>query len=211
VVGDDPVDEGLVTNLNRPGGNVTGVSFFSGPLNPKRLELLHELVPGPSAIAIMFDPNAPNAEARLRDIETGARMLGRDILVVKVGTETGINAAFTTMVNAGARALFVAASPFLASRRRLIVALAAHHALPASYDARESVEAGGLMTYSASRTDAFRRGGIYVGRILNGEKPGDMAVELPTKYELVINLATAKAMNLEIPPKLLSLADEVIE
>jgi putative ABC transport system substrate-binding protein len=211
VSGDDPVDQGLVTNLSRPGGNLTGVAFINGPLNPKRLELLHELVPKPSTIAILFDPNSPTPDARLRDIEAGARMLGRDILIMKAGTENEINAAFVTIAQARAGALFVAASQSFPVRRRQITALAGRHGLPASYPSREFVEIGGLMSYGASAADAYRRGGNYVGRILKGEKPGDLPVELPTKYELVINIATAKALGLDIPSKLLTLADEIIE
>jgi putative tryptophan/tyrosine transport system substrate-binding protein len=211
VSGDDPVAAGLVTSLNRPGGNVTGVSFTTTPLNPKRLELLHELVPKPAVIALLWDSNTRDSERQLRDVETAARALGRQILIVKAGSESEFDAAFATMVQAGAGALFVGAGAFYTSRRRQLVALAGHHALPASYPLREFVVAGGLMSYGASDTDAYRRGGLYVGRILNGAKPGDLPVELPTRYELVFNLATAKALRLDIPAKLLALADEVIE
>jgi putative tryptophan/tyrosine transport system substrate-binding protein len=212
VSGDDPIDQGLITTLSRPGGNITGVSFLTSPLNPKRLELLHELVPKSAVIAILLDPTLVNLDAALRDIEAAARMLGRDTLILKPDTEAEIIAAFASIVRqARAHALFVGTGPFLTSLRRLIAALAARHALPGSYGSREFVELGGLMSYGASPTDAYRRGGIYVGRILKGEKPGDLPVELPTKYEFVINLATAKALALDIPPKLLALADEVIE
>jgi ABC-type uncharacterized transport system substrate-binding protein len=211
VSGDDPGDGGLITNLSRPGANLTGVSFLNGPLNPKRLQLLHELVPKPSTIAVIFDPNSPTPDVRLRDIEAGARMLGRDILIVKAGTENELNAAFVTIAQAGAGALFVAASQSFIGRRRQITALALRHGLPASYPSREFAEIGGLMSYGASPIDAYRRGGIYVSRILKGEKPGDLPVELPTKYELVINIATAKALGLTIPETLLATADEVIQ
>jgi putative ABC transport system substrate-binding protein len=211
ISGDDPIDQGLITTLNRPGGNVTGVSFLTSPLNPKRLELLHELVPKSAVIAILLDRTV-NPDAVLRDIEAAARMLGRDTLVLKPETEAEINAAFASMVGPGrAQALFVGTGPFLTSLRRQIAALASRHALPGSYGSREFVELGGLMSYGASPTDAYRRGGIYVGRILKGERPGDLPVELPTKYELVINLATAKALGLDIPPKLIAIVDEVIE
>jgi putative ABC transport system substrate-binding protein len=211
VSGDDPIDQGLVTTLNRPGGNVTGVSFLTSPLNPKRLELLHELVPKSAVIAILLDATV-NPDAVLRDIEAAARSLGRDTLILKPETEAEIDAAFTSIVRqARAHALFVGTGPFLTSLRRQITAFAARHALAGSYGSREFVEMGGLMSYGASPTDAYRRGGIYVGRILKGEKPGDLPVELPTKYELVVNLATAKALGLDIPPKLIALADEVIE
>ena len=211
VSGGDPVEDGLVTSLNRPGGNVTGVSYTSVPLNPKRLELLHELVPKPAVIAVLLDTNGPTLETQLRDIEAAARALGRQILIVKAGTESEIDAAFATIVQAGATALFVGTTAFYVSRRRQLVALAARRALPASNSNREYVVAGGLMSYGASDTDAYRRGGLYVGRILKGEKPGEMPVELPSKYELVINFATAKALGLALPHSLLSRADELIE
>jgi putative ABC transport system substrate-binding protein len=211
VSGSDPVEAGLVTSLNRPGGNATGVSFTSTPLNPKRLELLHELVPKPALIAVLMDPNNRGSEDPLGDVEAAARALGRQVLIVKAGTESEIDAAFATIVRAGAGALFVGTGAFYNSRRRQLAVLAARHALPASSSLREFVVAGGLMSYGASNTDAYRRGGLYVGRILKGAKPGEMPVELPTRYELVFNLATAKALRLEIPAKLLALADEVIE
>jgi putative ABC transport system substrate-binding protein len=211
VSGGDPVETGLVSSLARPGGNMTGVSFTTTPLNPKRLELLHELVPQPALIALLWDPNTPNLESQLRAMQEAARSIGRQILVVKAGTESEIDAGFATIVQARAGALMVGAGAFYTSRRRQLVALAAHHALPASYQLREFVVAGGLMSYATSDIDAYRGGGVYVGRILKGEKPGNLPVELPTKYELVINLATAKALKLDIPPKLLALADEVVE
>jgi putative tryptophan/tyrosine transport system substrate-binding protein len=187
------------------------VSFLTSPLNPKRLELLHELVPKSAVIAILLDATV-NPDAVLRDIEAAALMLGRDTLILKPETEAEINAAFASIVRQPrAHALFVGTGPFLTSLRRQIAALAARHALPGSYGSREFVELGGLMSYGASPTDAYRRGGTYVSRILKGEKPGDLPVELPTKYEFVINLATAKALGLDIPPKLIALADEVIE
>ena len=207
----DPVEAGLVTSLSRPSGNVTGVSFTTTPLNPRRLELLHELVPKPAVIALLSDPNTGNFERQLRDLESAARSLGRQVLNVRAGTESEIDAAFETIVQAGVGALFVGSGPFYNSRRRQLAVLAARHALPASSNARAFVEAGGLMSYGASDTDAYRRGGLYVGRILKGEKPGDLPVELPTRYELVFNLATARTLKLDIPPKLLAIADELIE
>jgi ABC-type uncharacterized transport system substrate-binding protein len=211
VSGVDPVEGGLVTSLNRPGGNVTGVSYPSDLVNAKRLELLHELLPKPAVIALLWDPNYRNVEAQLRDMEVAARSLGRQILIVKAGTESEIDTAFATIVQAGAGALLVGGSAFYNSQRRQLDALATRHALPASYAEREAVAAGGLMSYGASDTDAYRRGGLYVGRILKGEKPADLPVELPTRYQLVINLATAKALKLDIPAKLRALADEVLE
>ena len=210
-VGLDPVALGLVASLNRPGGNVTGVSFTAEPLNPKRLELLHELVPKPAVIALLWDPNGRNVEAHLRDMEAAARALGRQIKIVQAGTESEIDAAFATIVQAGAGALFVGSGAFYYSHRRRLAALAVRHALSASFSLREYVVAGGLMSYGTSDTDALRRGGLYVGRILKGEKPGEMPIEMPTKYELVINFATAKALGLALPHSLLSRADELIE
>jgi putative ABC transport system substrate-binding protein len=212
ISGNDPVDDGLVTSLRPRGGNLTGVSFTSNPLEPKRLELLHELVPKPSTMAVLLGPRSSTPiDAKLQEFEAASRMLGRNIIIAKATTETEINAAFASIVQVGAGALFVGSSPFLTAQRRQITALAARYALPASYDSREYVEIGGLMSYGASQTDAYRRGGVYVGRILKGEKPGDLPVELPTRYELVINLAIAKAYGVDIPSKLLALADEVID
>jgi putative ABC transport system substrate-binding protein len=209
ISGADPVEAGLVTSLNRPGGNVTGVSFTASTLNPKRLELLHELVPKPAVIAVLWDPNSRDTETALRQMEAAAGALGRQIQIVKAGAENEFDAAFTSIREAGG--LFVGTGALYNSRRRQIVALAGRHALPASYHLREFVEAGGLMSYGASTADASRRAGLYVGRILKGEKPGDLPVELPTRYELVFNLATAKALRIDIPARLLALADEVIE
>jgi putative ABC transport system substrate-binding protein len=210
--GPDPVEAGFVTSLNRPDGNITGVGMSTAPLNQKRLELLHELIPKPAVIAALIDPvSILQPEANLRAVEAAARALGRQIMILKASTESEIDAGFATIVQAGAGALFVGTGPFYVSQRRLLVALAARHALPASYQLREFVAVGGLMSYAGSDTDAYRRGALYVGRILKGAKPGDLPVDLPTRYELVFNLATAKALRLEIPPKLLALADEVIE
>jgi putative ABC transport system substrate-binding protein len=211
--GSDPVEAGYVNSLTRPGGNVTGVSVIASTLNPRRLELLHELVPKPAVIALLWDPtpDVRNVEAQLRDMEAAARALGRQILIVKAGNESAIDAAFATVIQAGAGALFVGTGPFYNSQRQKLVALAARHALPASYHLRDFVEAGGLMSYSANEADANRRLGVYVGRILKGEKPSDLPVELPTKYELVLNLKTAKALGLTMPPSVLARADEVIE
>jgi putative ABC transport system substrate-binding protein len=207
----DPAEAGLVTSLSRPSGNLTGVSFTTTPLSPKRLELLHELVPKPAVIALLWDLNVFNLERQLRDLEAAARALGRQVLSVRAGTESEIDAAFAKIVQEGVGALFIGNSPFYFSRRRQLAVLAIRHALPASSNTREFVVAGGLMSYGASDTDAYRRGGLYVGRILKGEKPGDLPVELPTRYELVFNVTTAKALKLDIPAKLLAIADEVLE
>jgi putative ABC transport system substrate-binding protein len=211
VIASDPVEAGLVTSLSRPSGNLTGVSFTTSALSLKRLELLHELVPKPAVIALLWDPNTASGEGQLREAEAAARALGRQVLSVRAGTESEIDAAFATIVQAGAGALFVGNSPFYNSRRQQLAVLAARHALPASSNIREFVVAGGLMSYGASDTDAYRRGGLYVGRILKGAKPSDLPVELPARYELVFNLTTAKALKLDIPAKLLAIADEVIE
>lgn len=196
-----------MTNINRPGGNVTGISFIAETLNPKRLELLAEVIPKPATIAVLWDPSAD----RLGDLEAAAHALNRKIHILKASTEPEIDDAFTKIVEAGAGALFVGNSGFYLNQRRQLVTLAARYALPASYHRRELVEAGGLMSYAASVADAYRHAGLYVARILKGENPGDLPVELPTRFELVFNLATAKALKIDIPPKLLALADEVIE
>ena len=209
VVGGDPVRLGLTSSLSRPVGNVTGVSFISGKdLVGKRLELLNELTPKADIVVFLSDPTG---EAQEPDAEAAGRVLGRKVVVVTAGKERDLNDAFATIVRSGGGALQVGAGSFFTSRRRLIVALAARHGLPTVYSLREFVEVGGLMSYGPSQTDAYLRAGVYVGRILRGEKTTDLPIELPTKFELVINLATAKAIDLEIPPMLLARADEVIE
>jgi putative ABC transport system substrate-binding protein len=211
VTGSDPVRIGLVPSLSRPGGNVTGVSFTTADLLAKRLGLLHELVPKAGVIGVLLDPNIPEHEAELRELETAARGIGRETALVKAGGEGEFDPAFGTFVERGAAMLLVGAGAFFTNKRRQLVALAARHALPTIYHQREFIEAGGLMSYGASQTDAYRRAAIYVGRILKGEKAADLPVELATKFDLVINLAAAKALHLEIPPMLLARADEVIE
>jgi putative tryptophan/tyrosine transport system substrate-binding protein len=209
VTGGDPVREGLVTSLNRPGGNVTGVSFLL--LGAKQLGLLRELQPGARRTGVLVDPKWPLAEHYVSELRTAALAVGQQLIVLHVGSDREIETAFATLVQRGAGALQAGIGPFLRSRRERIVALAAQYRIPAIYNLREAVAAGGLMSYAASITDAYRQAGIYAGRILKGEKPGDLPVVLPTKFELVINLKTAKALGLEIPDKLLALADEVIE
>jgi putative tryptophan/tyrosine transport system substrate-binding protein len=212
VVGIDPVKTGLVASLNRPGGNVTGTSIVTGPdLHAKRLEILHELLPKTIAVAALLDPKVVGTEAIAGEIEQAARALALRVLIVKAGSESEFDAAFLSMMQSGTGALLVGGGAFFVTERQRLVALAARHALPASYMTRDSVEVGGLMSYGPSQVNAYRRAGVYVGRILNGAKPAELPVELPTKYELVINLKTAKALGLEVPPTLLARADEVIE
>ena len=211
VTGVDPEAIGLVSNISRPGSNVTGISFYSVPVIGKRFALLRELVPTAEVIAVLQDPNFSVLSAENREIEAAARALGQKIIALKASSEQEIDAAFSIITKSGAGALLVGSGPFLFSRRNQLVGLAAIHAIPASYALNEVVAAGGLMSYGASQTDAYRRAGIYVARILKGEKPGDLPVELPTKYELAINLKTAKVLGLTVPPSLLARADEVIE
>ena len=211
MAGIDPVRVGLVPSLNHPGGNVTGVVFDTVELAGKRLGLLHELIPRAAIIAVLLDANFPDIETEVKDAQEAVRAIGRKILLLKAGNEREIDAAFATSVDAGAGALLVGSGPFFIGQRRQFAALAARHALPASYVTRDYVEVGGLMSYGPSQTDAYRRAAGYVARILKGEKPGDLPVELPTKFDLAINLATAKALGLTVPPMLLTRADEVIE
>ena len=211
VTGADPQTEGLVSSISRPGGNMTGVSFYDIPVTGKRLALLRELVPKAETIAILQDPNSGTFQSETREIEAAVRATGQKITIVKAGSEQEINAAFSTVAKSGAGALLVGGGQFFNGRRNQLIGLAALNAIPASYVLSGFVDAGGLVSYGASQTDAYRRAGIYVARILKGEKPGDLPVELPTKYELVINLKTAKALGLTVPPALIARADEVIQ
>jgi putative ABC transport system substrate-binding protein len=212
VIGGDPITSGLVTSLSRPGGNLTGVSFAGVSLQPKRLGLLHELVPPPATIAWLRDPNSPSFEIEGRDVESAARELGRHVLSLNAQSPSEIDAAFATMVRSRAGALLIGSSVLFSERRRQLAALAMRHGVPAVSFIREFVVAGGLMSYGASDNDAYRRAGShYAGPILEGAKPGDLPVEMPTKYELVINVVAAKALGLTVSPSLLALADEVIE
>jgi ABC-type uncharacterized transport system substrate-binding protein len=210
--GEDPVRQGLVTNLGRPDGNLTGVTFFSGGvLGEKRMELLHDLVPKAALVAVLADPNYGGAEADLQGAEAAGRVLGKQIMVEKAAGQGEFEAAFAKFAQAGAAALLVAGGSVFTSQRQAIVMLAARHALPTIYSNREYVTAGGLISYSASVADAYRQVGVYTGRILKGAKPSDLPVLLPVRLELVINLNTAKALGLTVPPTLLARADEVIE
>jgi len=211
VTGGDPVRYGLVTSLNRPGGNVTGISFISAELGSKQLGLLRELRPVAARIAVLVDPKWPLTERFVSELRAAALAVGQQLIVLDVSSDREIETAFTTLVQRGAGALHVGIGGFMISQRERIVALASRHALPTISSYREFVEAGSLMSYAPSITDANRQAGIYAGRILKGEKPGDLPVMLPTKFEFVINLKTAKTLGLEVPDRLLIAADEVIE
>jgi putative ABC transport system substrate-binding protein len=207
---DDPVKLGLVASLNRPGANVTGVSFVSAMLGAKRLELLRTLMPKADLIAVLVDPNSAESQNQSRGVEEAARALGQQVVFVNA-PPSEIDRAFITVVQRGAGALLVSGSPSFGSQRHRIATLCAQHSLPALFSTREYSAAGGLMSYGASISDAYRQVAIYVGRILKGDRPSDLPVLQPTKFELVINLTTAKTLGLELPDRLLALADEVIE
>ena len=209
--GGDPVRAGLVASLNQPGGNLTGVSYFSGALGAKQLEIIREMIPSPGPLALLINPDNPTDQSERTDVEAAARAIGQPIEVMNASSSADLEAAFSAIVGRRARGLLVAIDPVFFSARAQLAALAARHALPAIYSDRAYTEAGGLISYGASLTDAYRQTGIYVGRILKGEKPGDLPVMQPTKFELVINLKTAKALGLTIPLTLQYAADEVIE
>jgi len=212
LVSDDPVKLGLVTSLARPGGNLTGTNFFTGELTAKRLELLRELLPTATRVAVLVNSaNAENTETTSRAVEAAARAIGLQIQVLNASTIGQINAAFATFVRQRPDALFIGIDPFFNSRRTQLVNLAARHALPASFPARDYVEAGGLMSYGASIVDAWREVGAYAGRILKGAKPADLPIVQSSKFELVINSQTATMFGLHVPEKLLATADDVIE
>src|SRR5260370_16096479 len=210
-IGDDPVKFGLVASLNRPGGNVTGVSFLTPALEAKRGELLHELVPQASVIAVLVNPKFPAAEIRVTAARAAASTLGFQLSVVNASNEREIDTAFATIAERRVSALLVASDPFFSNEREQLVTLAARHAMPAVYFSREFATAGGLMSYGASIADAYRQAGIHTGTILKGTKPADLPVVQPTKFELVINLKTAKTLGLTAPLTLQASADEVIE
>jgi putative ABC transport system substrate-binding protein len=209
--GGDPVHQGYVRSLNRPGGNVTGVSWFSNLISGKGLGLLHELVPNAAAIAMLVNPKLPESARMQSEAHEAARTLGRQLLVLNASSASEIDAAFATMRERRAGALLVGADPFLSSRSQQIVALAARDAIPAMHPNREFVEEGGLISYGNDTADGYRRAGVYVGRILNGAKPADLPVDQATKFELVVNVKAAKAVGLTIPESFLARADEVIE
>jgi len=210
-IGGDPVELGLVASLARPGGNLTGITFLTAELTPKLLELLSELVPQARVIATLVNPNNPNTERSIRDMEAAARAKGEQLRVLKADTEAEIADAFAALAHLQARALIVTADPFLESRREQLLALASRYAVPAIYGSRALAEAGGLISYGASLPDGYRQAGTYAGKILKGAKPADLPIQQPTVFELLINLKTAKALGLTVPPVLLARADEVIE
>ena len=209
-IGSDPVRLGLVASLNKPGGNVTGVTYIFSQLGTKRLELLRQLIPNATVIAMLVNPNYAPASDEVRDVQAGARILGLQINVLSASAESEIDSAFASVAQQSA-ALIVGTDPFLISRRDHIVRLAARHAIPVIYFSREFVEAGGLMSYGANIANGYRQAGVYVGQILSGAKPSELPVMQPTSYALLINLKTAKALGIKVPPMLLALADEVIE
>jgi putative tryptophan/tyrosine transport system substrate-binding protein len=211
IIGVDPVRTGLVASLNRPGGNVTGVTFTTVDLTSKRLGQLHELVPKAELIGVLLDPNLPEVDVEVRDVEAAARTIGRRVLVVKAASAGEFNAAFSTIVQAGVGALLVGGGPFFTSQRQRLALLSARHAIPTSYAEREFAVAGGLMSYGPSQADAYRRAGVYAARILKGEKAGDLPVDQATKFELVINLGTAATLGIAVPTALQLLADELID
>ncbi|PWT87301.1 MAG: ABC transporter substrate-binding protein [Proteobacteria bacterium] len=207
----DPVQDGLVDSFNRPGGNVTGLSTMSIELGGKRLGLLHELIPRPLRMVALINPNSAIAESLIRDAQAGASTIGWQVDVVYAGTNRDIDAAFASLEQKRAGAIFVSADQFLTSRRVQIATLATHYRVPAIYSYRAFAEVGGLMSYGPNLPDQYRQLGVYAGRILKGEKPAEMSVVQPTKFELVINLTTARTLGLDVPPTLLAIADEVIE
>jgi len=211
VTGTDPVRDGLVTSFNRPGGNVTGISFLSSGSSGKRLELLRQLVPRVATIAVLVDPRTAEGIAERRDVEVAAQAVGQRLFVVEIRTDRDLEPAFAAIVEQKAGALFIGAGAYFAGRQRLLASLAIRHGVPAAQAQREFVVAGGLMSYGTSITDAYREGGIYAGRILKGEHPADLPVQQAAKFEFIINLATAKALGLAVPMQVHAAADEVIE
>jgi putative ABC transport system substrate-binding protein len=211
VIGGDPVVSRLVASYNQPGGNATGINILTAALEPKRLGILHQLVPQAETIAVLLNPNFPPYERQLRDVQEAARAIGLKIHVLRVATDREIDAAFDTVVQEHIAAIMVAADPFFDTRRSKLVALAASHAVPTMYHFREFAAAGGLMSYGIDSLDTYRQAGVYAGQILRGAKPANLPILQPTKFEFVINLKTAKALGVTIPSGILSTADEVIE
>jgi putative ABC transport system substrate-binding protein len=210
-VAGDPVQLGMVANLNRPDGNATGVSFFSSNITPKRLGLLRELLPKATVLGFLTNPNNASAEAELKEAKAAAGVLGCELLAVNAASATDVDTAFATLSQQNAGAILVAGDAFFINRHDQIVTLAARYKMPAIYNLREYTQAGGLMSYGADILDIYHQAGVYAGRVLRGVKPADLPIMLPTKFPLVINLKTAKALGLNVPPSLLAVADEVIE
>jgi len=210
-MGGDPIKAGLVDSFNRPGGNATGFTLLTNEMEPKRVGLLHQLVPGVRLIGALLNPNFPPAARQLQDIEGATRTIGQKLFVARASNDLELNAAFVSLVQQGVGAVLVAADPYFDTRRDQIIAFAAQNRIPAIYQFREFAVAGGLISFGPSITDSYRQGGVYTGRILKGTKPADLPVLQPTKFEFVINLKTAKTLGLEFHPQLLATADEVIE
>ena len=210
-IGKDPVREGLVANLNRPGGNTTGATFSTALLGAKRLGVLRQLVPQAELIGLLVNQNSTQGQGQARDVQEAAQKLGLQLVVLSGGSDEDIDAAFASLARLKVGALLVGADPSFDPKRNRLIAMVAQHAVPAIYQFRDYALAGGLMSYGASIAELYQQVGIYVGRVLNGDKPRDMPVMLPAKFEMVINLKTAKALGLDIPPQLLAQADEVIE
>jgi putative ABC transport system substrate-binding protein len=211
VNGVDPVSSGLVMSLNRPAGNATGVYIFQQVLEGKRLGLLRELVPSAASIAVLLNPTNANFQTQLRGVQDAARDLGQQVSILSANTEREIDVAFATVAQSGVRALLVGSDPFFSSERDQVIALAARHAIPAIYEGREFATAGGLASYGTSLADGYRQAALYAGRILKGEKPADLPIVQPTKFEFVINLKTAKTLGLDVSPGLAASADEIVE
>jgi putative ABC transport system substrate-binding protein len=209
--GGDAVKLGLVPSLNRPGGNVTGVNLLFGVLGAKRLEFLHEIIPSAASVALLVNPNYPSAADEVTAVQAGARNLGVEVTILHAATEQDFGPAFASLVRQKIAGLLVTDDPFLQSRRDQLVQLAAHYAVPAIYFSRDFTDAGGLISYGPNISDAYRLVGVYVGRVLHGEMPASLPVIQPTRFEFVVNLKTARTLNLDVPPALLARADEVIE
>ena len=209
--GGDPVEEALVASLNQPGGNMTGVTLFTATLNPKRLQLLRELVPQNALIALLLNPNSTNAEIQLRELEAAAQSVGQQVLILNATSDRELEVAFAKLAEQRAGSLLIGSDPFFISRRDQIASLAARHAMPTIYNNRQYAEAGGLISYGTRVSDSHQAMGVYAARILKGEKPANLPIMQPAKFELVINLKTAKALGLTIAPSVLAIADEVIE
>jgi ABC-type uncharacterized transport system substrate-binding protein len=210
-IGSDPVSTGLIASLNRPGGNMTGFTLLTNEMEPKRLGLLHDLIPGVDTVGVLVNPNFPPAERQLAALEAAARTINQKLVVAKAGKDAELTAAFASLVERRAGALLVASDPYFDTRRDRIIVFAAQNRLPAIYHFRDYAVSGGLISYGPNITELYRQAGVYTGRILKGDKPSDLPVVQPTKFEFVINLKTAKALGLTIPAGLISFADEAIE